>query len=111
MSEDKDKYILVDGKYLFAEEDVESIGSMHEVSLLETKEDAPTGSADLTGYAINDASYTASEEVSKFNTAGTINLNMGGLDKVRHVNEYAHTQGVKEALTDRWCAFAYTKDI
>ena len=102
------KYILVDGKYIFNADHVETIKSMHTVVELDDKSKAPSGATDLsTSSVINEETYNASCEVGIFLTAGTIDTNILGDEILAEITDKAPRQGVRSAIRDRAVEFSW----
>ena len=105
-----DKYILVDGKYLLNADHVESVGSMHTVQELGDKSDAPSGATDLTNNNITDQSYQAATDVSIYEAAGSLTLNMSGREIMADITDNADRQGIKAAITDSSIMFSWVNE-
>ena len=104
------KYILVDGKYLLNADHVQSVGSMHTVEEFSDKSQAPSSATDLTTDAISEQSYRAATDVSMYETAGSIELNMAGREIMYNIDQYADRKGIQSAITDRSIAFSWKND-
>lgn len=101
------KFILVDGKYLLNADHVQSVGSMHTVQELSSKSQAPSGATDLTRVSYSESSYIGSSDVSMYETAGSIKLNMAGREVMSTISEYSSTKGVKTAITEEKVMFSW----
>jgi len=103
------KYILVDGKYLLNADHVKSVGSMHTVQELSDKSEAPSGVADLTTPTISQSTYEGASDVSMYETAGSISLNIAGQDVMYQIGQNAH-KTVRSAMTERAISFSWKND-
>lgn len=103
------KYILVDGKYLLNADHVKSVGSIHTVQELSDKSQAPSGVADLTTPTVSQSTYQGASDVSMFETAGSISLNMAGQEVMYEIDQSAH-KTVRSAMTERSIAFSWKND-
>jgi len=103
------KYILVDGKYLLNADHVQSVGSIHTVQELSDKSQAPSGVADLTSPTVSQSTYDGASDVSMYETAGSISLNMAGRDVMYQIDQNAH-KSVRSAMTERSIAFSWKND-
>jgi hypothetical protein len=103
------KYILVDGKYILNADHVQSVGSIHTVQELSDKSQAPSGSSDLTEPIISQNTYDGASDISMFESAGSIELNMAGREIMYEIDQNAH-KTVRSAMTERSISFSWYND-
>jgi hypothetical protein len=97
----KEKLLLIDNKWLLAEEQVESVSSMLTCVEVSDRSQVPSGVLDMSRDAVDRSSYLASQQVSMYSQNGGIELTFAGKEALYRNANYAHTKGVAEAQSDR----------